>query len=101
MVSLLLPRERSSWTAAAFQPYVSPIMGFLRTCFADPDRTEEFCISAVGLIGDFGDTYKAAVKNELLQDWVPAAITYVRQVRGSKQARQNASYAQRVRPCLF
>ena len=71
-------------------------MNFLRTCWADEERTDQFAASTLGLIGDFGDTYKAAVRDEIMQDWVQSAIAYGRQRGASKQARTNAAYAQRV-----
>lgn len=71
-------------------------MNFLHSCWNDEERTDEFAVSALGLIGDFGDTYKMAVQNELMQDWVQKAISYGRQRGASKQAKSNANYAQRV-----
>jgi importin subunit beta-1 len=73
-------------------------MGFLHTCMADDDRTDAFCTSTLGLIGDFGDTYKRAVKDELMQEWVQSAIAYGRQRGSSKSAKSNAAYAQKVGP---
>lgn len=63
---------------------------------ADEDRTDAFCTSTLGLIGDFGDTYKRAVKDELMQEWVQSAIAYGRQRGSSKSAKSNAAYAQKV-----
>ena len=71
-------------------------MGFLSTCWNDDERTDQFSVSTLGLIGDFGDTYKAAVRDAIMQDWVQSAIAYGRQRGASKQARTNASYAQKV-----
>lgn len=71
-------------------------MTFLRQCWNDEDRTDQFSVSTLGLIGDFGDTYKAAVREELMQDWVQQAINYGRQRGVSKQAKTNALYAQKV-----
>lgn len=71
-------------------------MGFLRSCWADEDRTDQFAVSTLGLIGDFGDTYKTAVRDELMQEWIQQAIAYGRQRGASKQARTNAAYAQKV-----
>jgi importin subunit beta-1 len=79
-----------------FLQFVAPIMGFLSTCFAEEDRTEEFVSAALGLIGDFGDTYKGAVRDQLLQEWVAQAIAAGRQRGASKQSRTNAAYAQKV-----
>ncbi|WVR04463.1 hypothetical protein IAU60_001466 [Kwoniella sp. DSM 27419] len=82
--------------ATAMQPYVSGIMGFLKTCWADEDRTDLFCTSSLGLIGDFGEAYKGAIRDDLLQDWVARAVAYGRTRSGSKQARTNAAYAQQA-----
>lgn len=71
-------------------------MGFLRTCMSEEERTDQFATATLGLIGDFGETYKAGVKDVLLDDWVQSAIAYGRQRGASKQARRNASYAQKV-----
>ncbi|OCF37529.1 importin subunit beta-1 [Kwoniella heveanensis BCC8398] len=81
---------------SAMQPYVPGIMGFLKTCWADEDRSDQFCTASLGLIGDFGEAYKAAIRDELMQDWVQTAISYGRSRGGSKQARTNAQYAQQV-----
>ena len=81
---------------APFQPYVAGILGFLRTCWGDRDRGEAFMTSTLGLIGDFADTYKGAVKNEVMQDWIQEAIGQGRQRRNSKQTRTNAAYAQKA-----
>lgn len=83
-------------TATPFQKYVSGIMNFLQTCMADEERTDAFCTSTLGLIGDFGDTYKTAVKGDLLQEWVQNAIAYGRQRGASRAAKNNAAYAQKV-----
>lgn len=71
-------------------------MGFLRTCFADEERTDQFVTSSLGLIGDFGVTYKQSVQEDLMQEWVQEAITHGRQRGSSKQSRTNAAYAQKV-----
>jgi len=81
---------------APFQPYVAGIMNFLKTCWNDEDRTDQFATSALGLIGDFGETYRASVSESLMQDWVQQAIAYGRQRGSSKQARTNAAYAQKA-----
>jgi importin subunit beta-1 len=72
-------------------------MGFLASCMADQERTDAFCTSTLGLIGDFGDTYKRSVRDDLMQEWVQGAIAYGRQRGASKAARTNAAYAQKVR----
>ena len=79
-----------------FRGYVGGIMHFLSGCYADEERTDQFSTSTLGLIGDFGDTYKSAVKEELMQDWVTQAIAYGRQRGASKTARTNAAYAAKV-----
>ena len=71
-------------------------MNFLQTCMADDERTDAFCTSTLGLIGDFGDTYKAAVKDDLMKEWVQSAIAYGRQRGASRAAKNNAAYAQKV-----
>lgn len=83
-------------SALPFQQFVPGIMTFLRQCWNDEERTDQFSVSTLGLIGDFGDTYKAAVREELMQDWVQQAINYGRQRGVSKQAKTNALYAQKV-----
>jgi len=85
-------------SAAPFQPYVGGIMGFLSSCWNEDERTDQFAVSTLGLIGDFGDTYKSSVRDALMQEWVQSAIAYGRQRGASKQARTNAAYAQKVRP---
>ncbi|KAL7418539.1 karyopherin Kap95 [Cryptotrichosporon argae] len=80
---------------APFVPYVAGILGFVRMCFQDEDRTEEFVTGALGLIGDFADTYKGQIKGELLQDWVQGAVALGRARGMSKQSRTNAAYAQK------
>lgn len=87
--------------AAPFQPYVGGIMSFLSGCWYDDDRTDQFSVSTLGLIGDFGDTYKTAVRDQLMQEWVQSAIAYGRQRGASKQARTNAAYAQKVSRLLL
>lgn len=84
--------------ATPFQRYVSGILGFLKTCLDDPERTDAFCTSSLGLIGDFGDTYKSAIKDDLMQQWIQTAISYGRQRGASKSAKNNAQYAQKVCP---
>lgn len=71
-------------------------MNFLHGCWQDEDRTDTFMTSTLGLIGDFGDTFKTDVKSELLQDWVQIAITDARSRGSSKQTRTNAAYAAKV-----
>jgi hypothetical protein len=83
-------------SALPFQQFVPGIMTFLRQCWNDEERTDQFSVSTLGLIGDFGDTYKAAVREELMQEWVQQAIAYGRQRGASKQAKTNALYAQKV-----
>jgi importin subunit beta-1 len=82
--------------AAPFHMYVGGIMNFLHTCWRDEDRTDQFATSALGLIGDFGETYGGTVSEFLLQEWVGQAIASARQRGSSKQARTNAAYAQKV-----
>lgn len=79
-----------------FQGYVGGIMHFLAGCYADEERTDQFTTSALGLIGDFGDTYKSAVRDELMQEWVQQAIAYGRQRGASRSAKKNAAYAAKV-----
>ncbi|WOO82023.1 Importin subunit beta-1 [Vanrija pseudolonga] len=79
-----------------FLQFVPGILNFLRQCLGEEERTEEFVAAALGLIGDFGDTYKGAVRDELLQEWVQSAIQVGRQRGASKQSRSNAAYAQRT-----
>lgn len=73
-------------------------MGFLSSCWSDEEHTEQFAASSLGLIGDFGDTYKTAVRDALMQEWVQIALGSVRQKGTMKLARINALYAQKVRP---
>ncbi|KAL1412700.1 karyopherin Kap95 [Vanrija albida] len=82
--------------ATPFLQFVPGILNFLRQCLAEEERTEEFVAAALGLIGDIGDTYKVAVRDELLQEWVQSAIQVGRQRGASKQSRSNAAYAQRT-----
>lgn len=82
--------------ATPFQQYVPGIMGFLSTCMVDEDRTDAFVTSTLGLVGDFGDTYKRAVRDDLMQEWVQQAIAYGRQRGSSRAAKNNAAYAQKV-----
>ena len=93
---IVAERSGAAESTGAFQPYVNAIMGFLRQGWDDEDKTDQFCSSSLGLIGDFGDTYKAAVSNDLMQDWIQQAISYGRQRDASRSAKTNASYAQRV-----
>ncbi|WWC67728.1 uncharacterized protein I206_101640 [Kwoniella pini CBS 10737] len=79
---------------AAMQPYVPGIMGFLKTCWADEDRTDSFGTASLGLIGDFAEAYKGSIRDELLQDWVQQAIQWGRTRSGNKRAKTNAAYAQ-------
>jgi importin subunit beta-1 len=60
------------------------------------DRTDQFATATLGLIGDFGETYGKQVKDVLMEEWVVSAIAYGRQRGASKQARRNATYAQKV-----
>lgn len=71
-------------------------MGFLRTCMSEDDRTDQFATATLGLIGDFGETYGKQVRDVLMEEWVVSAIAYGRQRGASKQARRNATYAQKV-----
>ncbi|KAK8846795.1 hypothetical protein IAR55_005883 [Kwoniella newhampshirensis] len=87
---------KDSGDVSTMQPYVSGIMGFLKTCWADEYRSEGFCTASLGLIGDFGDAYKANIRDDLMQNWVQDAIAYGRQRTASKQARTNAAYAQQA-----
>jgi importin subunit beta-1 len=66
---------------------------------AEEDRTDQFATATLGLIGDFGETYKKQVQDVLMEEWVQSAIAYGRQRGASKQARRNATYAQKV--CLL
>jgi importin subunit beta-1 len=50
----------------------------------------------LGLIGDFGDTYKSAVRDDLLQDWVTKAIQEGRGRGSTKYSKSAAAYAQKV-----
>jgi importin subunit beta-1 len=84
-------------SASPFLQYVPGIMGFLRTCMAEEDRTDQFATATLGLIGDFGETYKKQVQEVLMEEWVQSAIGYGRQRGASKAARRNATYAQKVR----
>lgn len=79
-----------------FLQYVPGILGFVRQCIGEEERTEEFVSAALGLIGDFGDTYKSHVRDQLLQEWVQAAISVGRQRGSSKRSRTNAAYAQKA-----
>lgn len=79
-----------------FLQYVPGILGFLRTCLAEEDRTEEFVGAALGLIGDFGDTFKQAVRDDICQEWVQQAISIGRQRGASRSSRTNAAYAQKA-----
>jgi hypothetical protein len=88
----------SLMTAGPFHPYVGGIMNFVKTCWIDEERTDQFAASALGLIGDFAETYGANVREYVLQDWVSQAISYGRQRTSSKKARANASYATQVSP---
>ncbi|OCF59034.1 importin subunit beta-1 [Kwoniella mangroviensis CBS 10435] len=82
--------------ASAMQPYVSGIMGFLKTCWLDEDRSDSFSTASLGLIGDFAEAYKGSIRDELLQDWVSQAVTWGRTRSGNKRAKTNAAYAQQV-----
>lgn len=82
--------------ATPFLQYVPGIAGFLRTCMSEDERTDQFATATLGLIGDFGETYKAQVRDVLMEEWVQSAIAYGRQRGASKQCRRNASYAQKV-----
>jgi importin subunit beta-1 len=77
--------------------YVSGIVSFLQQCWMDKDnRTDTFSSSMLGLIGDFGDTYKGAVKEQLMQEWIQGAISWAKSRGRSKSAKNNALYAQQV-----
>ena len=83
--------------AEPFRQYISGIMGFLRDCWGDEDRSDQFAIATLGLIGDFGDTYRQAVASDLLQPWVSQAVTWGRtSTPPSRQLRANAAYASKV-----
>jgi importin subunit beta-1 len=71
-------------------------MVFLAGCFRDEEKTDSFVTSLLGLIGDFGDTYKGQVRDDLMQEWIQEAIQYGRQRGASKSARNNSQYAQKV-----
>ena len=71
-------------------------MVFLAGCFRDEEKTDSFVTSLLGLIGDFGDTYKTQVRDDLMQEWIQDAIQYGRQRGASKSARNNSQYAQKV-----
>jgi len=71
-------------------------MVFLAGCFRDDERTDAFVTSMLGLIGDFGDTYKTQVRDDLMQEWIQSAIAYGRQRGSSKSSRTNSQYAQKV-----
>lgn len=86
---------------APMLPYVSGIMTFLHTCISEEDRTEDFVSNTLGLIGDFGDTFKGAVRDQLCVEWVQNAIAIGRQRGASKQSRTNAAYAQKVSPPIL
>ena len=79
-----------------FLGYVPGIMSFLKTCWNEEERTDLFCSSFLGLVGDFGTTYQEQVKNDLMQEWVQQAISLERRRGASKTAKMNAAYAQRV-----
>jgi importin subunit beta-1 len=76
--------------------YIPGIMTFLHGCMSEDDRTEEFITNTLGLIGDFGDTFKGAVRDQLCTEWVQNAIAVGRQRGASKQSRTNAAYAQKT-----
>jgi importin subunit beta-1 len=63
---------------------------------SEDDRTDQFATATLGLIGDFGETYGKQVRDVLMEEWVVSAIAYGRQRGASKQARRNATYAQKV-----
>ena len=67
---------------------------------SEEERTDQFATATLGLIGDFGETYKAQVRDVLMEEWVQSAIAYGRQRGASKQCRRNASYAQKVCPTV-
>jgi hypothetical protein len=83
-------------SAQAFKPYVSGIVGFLRNCWLDEERTDAFCASLINLLGDFGDTYRRDVRDELMQEWVQDAVAYGRSGKGSRSAKDGAAYLQSV-----
>lgn len=89
-------KNEANTTATPFQQYVPGVMGFLQTCMDDDERTDAFVTSTLGLIGDFGDTYKRSVRDNLMQEWVQRAIQYGKQRGSSRAARNNAAYAQKV-----
>ena len=82
--------------AEPFRPYVAGICGFLKDCWYDEEKTSQFSISTLGLIGDFGDTYKSGVANELMQPWVSMAIQQGRESGSARQLKANAAYAAKV-----
>ncbi|TYJ54307.1 hypothetical protein B9479_005066 [Cryptococcus floricola] len=75
-------------------PYVGGILGFLQTCWADEDRSEGFCTSSLGLIGDFASVFKTQVSDDITKVWVQEAISAGRNRSASKQSKTNAAYAQ-------
>ncbi|BEI86947.1 hypothetical protein CcaverHIS002_0702930 [Cutaneotrichosporon cavernicola] len=81
---------------APMLPYVGGIMTFLQGCMSEEDRTEDFITNTLGLIGDFGDTFKGTVRDVLCTEWVQMAIAVGRQRGASKQSRTNAAYAQKT-----
>jgi importin subunit beta-1 len=81
---------------AAFGQYVGPFLGFLQTCFADEQCTEEFVTGALGLIGDMAKTFKGSdLRGLFTQDWVKGAIAKGRVRGATKLSRGNAAYAQK------
>ena len=86
-----------SGDASPFAPFVPGIMQFIQTCYSDADRSEDMQSSALGLIGDFGETFGAQVRDALAQDWVQNMIRESRSRQMNKTTRNNAAYAQKVR----
>jgi importin subunit beta-1 len=81
---------------APFQQYVSGIMQFIQTFYADPAHTKDFLSSSLGLIGDMGETFGGAVRDSMAQDFVQEMVREGRDKRMSKSVRNNAAYAQQV-----
>ena len=86
----------ADFPAQAFKPYVSGIVSFLRNCWVDEEKTDAFCASLINLLGDFGDTYRRDVRDELMQEWVQDAVAYGRSGKGSRSAKDGAAYLQSV-----
>jgi importin subunit beta-1 len=75
-------------------------MGFIHECWKSEARTDHFHAQALGLIGDFGDTFKAQVADSLRQEWVTKIAQEGRHKPASLKTRQNARWAQQVSQCV-